>query len=269
MAKAFLKWAGGKRWFISRENDRLPAADEFNRYIEAFLGGGSVFFYLEPQEALLSDCNRELIETYTALRDHFEEVYQMLLQHQENDSRDYYYEVRQAIPNNQVERAARMIYMNKVCFNGIYRVNGRGLFNVPYGSGNDVRFNRETFENASNALQGIELVHQDFRETIQAAQENDFLFCDPPYAVRTENSFVGYNANTFNWESQQTLATEITNAANRNVKVMMTNVDHPDVRALYDDEIFEMESVSRICRIAGGLDGRRSYPELIVTANLE
>ena len=131
MAKPFLKWAGGKKWFVNQERDRLLL--DFNRYIEPFLGGGSVFFYINPQQAILSDINAELVNAYICLRDEFESVYKKLHIHQIHNSEEYYYIIRDRQTRTNATSAARTIYLNKACFNGVYRVNRDGKFNVPYG----------------------------------------------------------------------------------------------------------------------------------------
>ena len=268
MAEAFLKWAGGKRWFVQNESHRLPDKTEFNKYYEPFLGGGSVFFYIEPKIATLSDCNDELIKTFLAIRDDFEAVYQELCVHQDNDCKDYYYQVRSNIYADPVKAAARMIYMNNVCFNGIYRVNKDGLFNVPYGSGKKAKFNYEKLKESSEALRGKEIVVQDYLTSINQANDDDFVFCDPPYAVKTDDSFVGYNRKTFNWEDQEKLAEAVIRAAERGVKIMITNVAADEVVKLYDPNVFSLDYVDRKCRIAGGTAGRKIYKELIATANI-
>ena len=268
MAEAFLKWAGGKRWFVKHEKYRLPLNLTFNRYIEPFLGGGSIFFYLEPSVALLSDNNEELIRTYIALRDDFDGVFRLLEKHQANHSKEYYYDIRAAFPSNHIEAAARMIYLNKACFNGIYRVNKKGDFNVPFGKRKTVFFDYQKMKDASMALKHAIIVKQDYSISIDEAEEGDFVFCDPPYALKTADSFVGYNANSFGWEDQIQLAEALQNAANRGVKIMITNVFAPEVRQLYDEATFSVGVTSRKCSIAGGVEGRRSYPELIATANM-
>ncbi len=268
MAEAFLKWAGGKKWFINNESHRLPDVDSFNRYIEPFLGGGSVFFHLEPAVSLLSDYNQELIRTYIVLRDSFENLYELLEAHQRNNSKEYYYEIRKLEPKDHVEAAARMIYLNKACFNGIYRVNKKGEFNVPYGSYRSITFDFQKLKKASNALKNAEIVAREYNLSIDEAKEGDFVFCDPPYALKTAESFVGYNANTFGWEDQIKLAESLQRAAEQGVKVMVTNVDAPEVRALYNEATFSIDMVSRKCTIAGGNAGRKKYSELIATANI-
>lgn len=233
MAKPFLKWAGGKKWFVNQERDRLLL--DFNRYIEPFLGGGSVFFYINPQQAILSDINAELVNAYICLRDEFESVYKKLHIHQIHNSEEYYYIIRDRQTRTNATSAARTIYLNKACFNGVYRVNRDGKFNVPYGKVKNLIFDRNALQESSIALRGTEILCQDFEATIDQAEQNDFIFCDPPYAVLNEdNRFVSYTANLFSWNDQVRLSHALNRAAQRGVKILMTNVDHQAVRALYE-----------------------------------
>lgn len=268
MSNAFLKWVGGKRWFVNRENQRFPT--EYNRYIEPFLGGGAVFFYLEPQEAILSDINSELINTYIAVRDELDSVYRNLGIHARNHCKDYFYQVRSRSTRTLATSAARMIYLNKSCFNGIYRVNKQGRFNVPYGTEDSISFDYENLRKSSLILQNAHLLCQDFEITIDLAQEDDFIFCDPPYVVVDEdNRFVGYNPDAFSWADQIRLVNVLERAKDRNVKIIMTNVDHPKVRRLYENvQGFTLDTVQRQCYISGTVEGRTAYQELIVTANI-
>ncbi|MBE7065680.1 MAG: Dam family site-specific DNA-(adenine-N6)-methyltransferase [Ruminococcaceae bacterium] len=268
MSEAFLKWAGGKKWFINRQKQIFPV--EYNRYIEPFLGGGSVFFYLKPQNAILSDINEELINTYIAVRDDFEHVYQNLKMHSKKHCENYYYEIRQRKTRCLATSAARMIYLNKTCFNGIYRVNKDGIFNVPCGTQKEICFEYEKLLKSSMVLKKAQILCQDFEQTIDLAQAGDFIFCDPPYTVMDEeNRFVGYNADVFSWRDQIRLAAALRCAREKKAKIIMTNIDHPNVRALYENlDGFKLCSIQRKCFISGTLDGRRDYKELIVTANL-
>lgn len=266
MHGSFLKWAGGKNWLVSNEATRFPVS--FNRYVEPFLGGGSVFFYLSPNEAILSDINEELISTYNAIKNDYEKVFINLKRHQNNNSKDYYYQVRASNPRKEYTRAARMIYLNKTCFNGIYRVNKDGEFNVPYGTKRQVYFDKNQFCKIAGVLKKASIKCQDFETTINMAEGGDFLFCDPPYAVIDENNrFIGYNAEQFRWSDQERLAQCLIHAKDRGVLIMMTNVDHPRVRELYDNSGFNMDVVDRKCAISGRNSGRKNYKELIVTAN--
>ena len=253
MAKPFLKWAGGKKWFVNQERDRLLL--DFNRYIEPFLGGGSVFFYINPQQAILSDINAELVNAYICLRDEFESVYKKLHIHQIHNSEEYYYIIRDRQTRTNATSAARTIYLNKACFNGVYRVNRDGKFNVPYGKVKNLIFDRNALQESSIALRGTEILCQDFEATIDQAEQNDFIFCDPPYAVLNEdNRFVSYTANLFSWNDQVRLSHALNRAAQRGVKILMTNVDHQAVRALYEVlHGFELEVVERKCVISSQL----------------
>lgn len=268
MGETFLKWAGGKRWFVNHEHHRLPT--EYNNYFEPFLGGGSVFFNMKPEHAYLNDINQELIGTYIAVRDEAEKVCEYLKEHERNHSKDYYYSIREAEVHDSAEKAARMIYLNKSCFNGIYRVNKKGKFNVPYGTDRKIVFNREDIIRSSQILRGAELTCQDFQHTIEMAQRDDFLFCAPPYTVINEDDrFIGYNADVFKWDDQIRLARALENAMIRGVKIIMTNVDHPAVRDLYEHiDGFLLDTGERSCLISGTKEGRKRYKELIVSANL-
>ena len=267
MENTFLKWAGGKNWFVKNQSFRLP--EQFNRYIDPFLGGGSVFFYLEPEEAILSDVNAELITTYQAIQNDWERLDQKLRGHARNHSEEYYYYVRNQRPRTATSIAARMIYLNRTCFNGIYRVNRNGVFNVPIGSKSTVITGLERFEERSRVLENAIIRCCDFEETIDEALDGDFIFCDPPYVIREEQSFVGYTQNLFNWDDQIRLADALERAKNRNVKILMTNVNHESVRELYDGrDGFIMDEVTRFSSISGRTTGRREYLELIVSANL-
>lgn len=268
MAKPFLKWAGGKGWFVFREGDRLPI--HYNCYVEPFLGGGSVFFHMNPEHAILSDINAELINAYVCMRDEFNSVYQNLKIHERKNSEDYYYKLRNRKTRTNATKAARTIYLNKACFNGIYRVNSDGRFNVPFGTARNIHFIRHELEEASNLLRNAEIHNQDFEITINRANENDFIFCDPPYAVLDEdNRFVGYTADLFSWNDQIRLSNALDRARQRGAQILMTNVDHPAVRALYEgNQGFVLNTVERKCVISGTNEGRKNYNELIVTANM-
>lgn len=267
MDSTFLKWAGGKNWFVRQCADLLPA--DYNRYIDPFLGGGSVFFYLEPEISVLSDINEELITTYRAIQTNWREVRRQLRIHANRHNEQYYYLVRNSDPRADSTIAARMIYLNRTCFNGIYRVNRQGRFNVPIGSHINVILPTDQFERRSEILQGATLFCRDFEETIDEAEEGDLLFCDPPYAVLEEQRFVGYTRNLFDWNCQERLAHSLYRAQTRGVKIVLTNVNHPAVRALYNDDRFEIVEVNRFCSISGRAGGRQQYSEMVVRANID
>ncbi len=267
MNNTFLKWAGGKNWFVRTQGYRIPK--QYNRYIDPFLGGGSLYFYLEPPQAIINDINEELITTYQAIKDSWEDVERNLKIHAHKHNREYYYIMRKRKTRKNTTIAARMIYLNRTCFNGIYRVNARGNFNVPIGTHNNVLLPTDEFQKRSNILQNAQIICGDFEPVIDMANYNDFLFCDPPYAVISEeHRFVGYTKQTFDWNDQIRLANALERARQRGAKIIMTNVNHLAIRQLYLNKSFLLEEISRFSSISGEKKGRQQYSELIVSANL-
>lgn len=270
MGNTFLKWPGGKNWFIKHLNTILPENFQYNRYIDPFVGGGSVFFALNPQEALLADINEELIRTYQAVRDNCEQVKRMLNNHMKKHNEAYYYQIRNTNYRTPVSIAARMIYLNHTCFNGIYRVNKEGKFNVPIGNNNLVHFDSNYLDEKSQTLHNKEILCQNYLDTINEARQDDFLFCDPPYVVKNEeNRFVGYTSNLFSWEDQVYLAEALQNAANRGVKILETNVNHRSIVKLYKTiPGVHLKKINRYTSISGTKEARTQYSELIITINI-
>lgn len=259
----FLKWPGGKRWFIANHAQLLPT--KFNRYIEPFLGGGSVFFHLKPTQALLSDLNPELIETYEAIRDGWSALSYRLAFHQANHCDKYYYTVRESRPRLPVTKAARLIYLNRTCFNGIYRVNLNGKFNVPRGTKKAVLLETDDFEQASALLANAEIRISDFEPIIDQANEDDLVFADPPYTVRHNvNGFLKYNEQLFSWDDQIRLADALARARERGAKVVLTNANHHSVRGLYRDRGFVLKAVSRYSSISADPKCRKQFEELVI-----
>jgi DNA adenine methylase len=231
--KPFLKWAGGKRLLLG---EILPLAEiaSTGRYFEPFLGSGALFFALEPENAYLSDANAELIEVFAAVKDDVEGVIGRLARMVPSEER--YYEIRRSRPRSATGKAARFIYLNKTCFNGLYRVNKDGEFNVPYGrhSAQLAVCDREQLRAASAALAAAELHSGDFAEACAVAQETDFVYFDPPYTTAHKNNgFVEYNAKVFSWRDQQRLAETVRELVHRGVNVMVSNADHPSITRLY------------------------------------
>ncbi len=260
----FLKWVGGKRWLVDSKQLEVPRS--YRRYIEPFLGGGAVFFRIRPRAALLSDLNSRLIECYEVVRDDPEQIKLLLEAHASGHSKDYYYEVRAKAFGTKLERAGQFLYLNRTCFNGIYRENLRGEFNVPKGSKDTVLFDNDDFLAWSNALQGVSLETKDFEVAIDEANEGDFVFADPPYTVRhNRNGFIKYNQKMFSWEDQQRLARALKSAAERGVNFVLTNADHPVVRELYEG-FEEKRSVARTSLVAANATNRSKTTELLVSS---
>src|SRR6266852_5391210 len=163
----FLKWAGGKRWFVARYLDVLPS--QFNRYIEPFVGSGALFFALTPSRAILADLNADLIATYSAIKNDWKRVVGILAEYHKRHSKEFYYLVRSSRPRTLHCRAARFIYLNRTCWNGLYRVNRRGEFNVPVGTKEKVLLDADDFCQASVLLKGASLITSDFESVISRA----------------------------------------------------------------------------------------------------
>jgi DNA adenine methylase len=258
----FLKWAGGKRWFTERHLDLLP--ENYERYIEPFLGSGAVFFSEKPTSAVLSDLNPDLIATYRAVRDNPTEIQALLQLHHNSHDKIYYYKVRGEKPKDELALAAWFLYLNRTCFNGLYRVNLKNEFNVPIGTKTQVVLPTDNFDLISKRLSNVELACVDFEETIDQAGSGDFVFVDPPYTVKHNlNGFIKYNQKIFSWEDQVRLRDAIVRAVNRGAKVMITNANHQSVRELYQD-IGEQKALARSSVLAASANFRANVDELMV-----
>lgn len=261
----FLKWAGGKRWFVQKYEQVLPK--QYDRYIEPFLGGGSVFFHLKPKKALLGDCNQDLIDTYKGIKKDHIKIVEILSEHHRHHDEDYYYKIRASKPQELIEKAAKFIYLNRTCFNGIYRVNRFGEFNVPKGSKSNVLLDTDDFQSLSQLLHRASLKACDFEKLIDQAGEGDFVFADPPYTVRHNlNGFIKYNEKLFSWGDQIRLAAALTRARKRGAQIICTNANHESVRELYSSTLFGLNVVSRYSSISAKTTSRNQYEELVVTA---
>jgi len=261
----FLKWAGGKRWLINKHPELFP--EEFNRYIEPFIGGGSVYFYVKPKSAIIGDLNKELIDTYLALKNDWKQVESYLKLYQKKHSKEYYYLEREKEYRSPYKKAARLIYLNRTCWNGLYRVNKKGKFNVPIGTKTNVILEDDNFSLTAKQLYETEVIHADFELIVERSNYNDFLFADPPYTVsHNKNAFIKYNEQLFSWEDQKRLFNALLRAKARGVKVLSTNAAHYDVIDLYKND-FEIQTISRASVIAGKASARKNYEEIIIKAN--
>ena len=245
MARPFLKWAGGKTQLLPQLRAATPP--HIQTYYEPFLGGGALFFALQREgrfeRAVLTDLNDELINAFAQVRDAVGEVIAALRAHEMNYGTapqrraDYFYDVRQnAQLGFPVERAARTIFLNKTCFNGLYRVNSQGEFNVPHGSyAKPTICDEDGLRAASAALQEVELRTADFECAIRDAQAGDFVYFDPPYVpVSDTSNFTAYTADLFGLGEQERLADAAAELAARGVRFLLSNSNHPDVQNLYE-----------------------------------
>lgn len=259
----FLKWAGGKRWLTESHLNIFP--ESYKNYYEPFLGSGAVFFALQPIKSTLSDLNSELIETYCAIKEDWTKVFERLEAHHKKHSKDYYYKVRSSKPRTAHTRAARFIYLNRTCWNGLYRVNLKGEFNVPIGTKQNAILPTDDFKLLSDNLKNSCLLTGDFETTIDLAEGGDLLFVDPPYTVKHNlNGFVKYNEKIFSWEDQIRLSECLKRAASRGCKIIATNAYHPAVTELYEEH-FNINALDRHSVIAASSTYRGRYEELLIT----
>jgi len=268
-AVPFLRWAGGKRWLVKDHSNVFPK--QYGRYIEPFLGSGAVFFHLQPAKAILGDSNAELIDTYRAVREHARGLRTSLLHHQKLHtlSSDHYYNIRALSPHTLVERASRTIYLNRTCFNGIYRVNQSGEFNVPKGNRDSVIKFTDDFAALSKLLANADLRVSDFEPLIDEAKKGDLIFADPPYTIRHNlNGFVKYNEVMFSWRDQERLAAALRRASVRGAKIVATNANHSSIRQLYPTSKFKLVSRKRPSLISANSTSRGRFNELIITSNI-
>ena len=258
----FLKWAGGKRWLAPRINDVVKLIN--GKYIEPFLGSGAIFFSLRPSSALLSDANEELINTYIAIRDDPQKVFELLKLHQRKHCSDYFYKIRDYRPREKYHKAARFIYLNRTCWNGLYRVNLHGTFNVPIGTKSNVLMTSDDWPAVSRLLSSADIKSQDFEAAIDSAERGDLVFADPPYTVKHNlNGFIKYNNALFSWDDQIRLRDALMRAKQRGARIISTNACHESVRDLYKDG-FETEPLSRASVLAGSAVHRGRYEELFI-----
>ncbi|RMH68350.1 MAG: DNA adenine methylase [Gemmatimonadetes bacterium] len=252
--KPFLKWAGGKQQLLAQYDPFFPA--EIPRYFEPFVGSGAVFFHLFSDGKLtgdifLSDTNHDLINTYRVLRDQPEQLIAYLARHKKKHSNTYYYEVRNLDRQKKVlsdlERAARLIYLNKTCYNGLYRVNRKGQFNVPIGRYQNPKiYDPEALRAASKALQNATLYTLNFRAVAGKAQAGDFVYFDPPYDPLSKTAnFTGYTAEDFRETDQHELAKVFAQLTAKGCKCMLSNAYTPFILDLYAPYRIEIVQATR------------------------
>ena len=259
--KPFVKWAGGKRSLVPILKRYLPH-ETIGTYFEPFIGGGALFFALRTRidKAALSDMNIELMIAYKMIQKRPQDLLACLREHQQSHSREYYYEVRKEEPADPVQLAARFIYLNRTCYNGLYRVNQSGRFNVPLGKYQDPVIADETnIPAVSRALQGVPLVSQSF-ECIQPAAR-DFVYCDPPY----DGTYDQYTDMRFAADEQKRLETTARDWGCRRVKVMLSNADTLLIRNLYQPPMWRVHEVNAPRVINRQGSQRQPITELVIT----
>lgn len=270
-ARPFLKWAGGKQQLLAQYEPYFPAG--FARYLEPFVGGGAVFFHLWNTgrlsgQVFLCDSNAELINAYVVVRDRVDEILGLLAIHKERHSREHYYETRNLDRDggdlSDVERAARTIYLNRTCYNGLYRVNSLGQFNAPLGSyENPGIVYEDALRAASAALKNVGLAVGGFERSLDLAEKGDFVYLDPPYdPISRTASFTAYTANSFRDEDQRRLAGVFSRLSERGCLCMLSNSYTPFIMELYGG--FRVEVVRASRAINSDANGRGSVKEVVV-----
>jgi len=264
--KPFLKWAGGKQQIVKHLLARLPGNVKERTYREPFLGGGSLFFALQPKKAVISDANEHLIHCYKWVRERPNLIAEYLRDHEQKNSEEYYYKVREFYnkATNSAAQAARFIYLNKACFNGIFRVNMNGIYNVPYGKRKHPAFpSIDHLGNVSKALESATLLVKSFEDALRGVNKNDFVYLDPPYPPLNSTSyFTHYTSDKFNNKDQEKLASVVKDLDRTGCLFMISNADTERIQQLY--KRFRIMPLS-VTRFITCKSTRHKVDELVIT----
>jgi DNA adenine methylase len=274
LPRPFVKWAGGKRQLLEALERHFP--ETFGTYYESFLGGGAVFFYLVGKRsrfnAVLSDINEELINTYRVIKAQVEDLITRLELYKANYEmapESYYYEARADEPQDDVERAARLIFLNRTCYNGLYRVNSAGKFNVPFGRYKNPRIvDKENLRTVSKVLNrsNAELLSVDYQEATKNAKEGDFIYFDPPYQpVSVTANFTSYTDSGFSIKDQERLGDWFRKLGKRGCKILLSNSDTEQVVRIYNG--YDAHRVQALRAISCKGDQRKGHTELIIVSD--
>ncbi len=270
--RPFLKWVGGKRQLLGELRARVGQASFTGRYHEPFVGGGALFFDLYctglpgRKKAYLSDSNKRLIEAYEGVQRDVEGLIRRLNKHKAAHGKDYYYEVRGEVPDNPIARAARLIYLNKTCFNGLFRENSKGGFNVPMGNyKNPMICDAPNLRAVAEALCRVKVEQRPFASVLDEARPGDFVYFDPPYdPVSKTSSFTAYHKGNFGEESQRELAEVFGELTKRGVRALLSNSYTPLIRKLYGGRGHTVEKVHAARMVNSRGDRRGKVAEALV-----
>ena len=259
----FIRWAGGKRWLANRIDNFLPL--KFNNYHEPFLGGGAIYFHIQPKNhAFLSDLNFDLINAFQQIKQGPLRV----IEHLDNleNSEHSYYEIRAVASSSETFNAAKFIFLNKTCYNGIYRVNNNGVFNVPYGHNASITvYELDNILAVSSTLKRATIKCQDFSEALNQIEKGDFVFLDPPYTVaHNNNGFIEYNQKIFTWTDQERLADMINIIRRKGAYFILTNAVHDSIVKLYD-KLGKRYELDRHSTITSQIGKRKKRSEYLIT----
>ena len=257
------RWAGGKQWLVKYLAGKVDL-DQFTSYIEPFVGGGALLFYFHPQKAWISDSNHHLIETYKSLRKNPEEIISII---QEWDfSEQEYYHIRNLIPDNPSLSAARFIYLNHTSYNGLYRENRFGMYNVPWGHRNTIDIDFSNLREVSRYLQTIHIRNRDFARCIDDVQAGSLVFLDPPYTItHNKNGFIAYNQKIFRLSDQYRLSYLIDKIKSKGAYYILTNAAHEEVIRIFKKKDDHVSFLSRASLIGGRNAARGQYEECVFT----
>ena len=261
-----IKWVGGKRQLMFELLKNMP--ENYNRYFEPFIGGGALFFELQPNKAYISDMNKELINLYQVVRDNVDELIADLQKH--DITKEYFMEIRNIDRTDEyenwsdIQKASRFIYLNRTCFNGMYRVNSKGEFNVPFGHYKNPRIlDENNLINCSNLLQRTEIKHADFSKILKKVKKDDFVYFDPPYVPLSEtSSFTSYTKDGFDMDMQFKLRDVCDELDTMGVKFLLSNSDTKLVNELYEN--YNIKKVFASRQINANADGRGKITEVLV-----
>jgi len=272
LAQPFLKWAGGKRQLLPVIKEYLPK--KFTQYYEPFVGAGAVLFSLQPKKSVLNDTNGELINCYRVIKDHPEELLDLCQRHREKNSQGHFYSLREQDRRDDfqhrspLERAARIIYLNKTCFNGLFRVNSSGQFNVPYGNySNPLIADPAVIKSVSAYLnqRDVKILEGDFAKAVSNARKGAFIYFDPPYhPISDTSSFTGYSVNGFGEAEQVRLKELCDKLTERGCQVLVSNSSASLIKDIYSDRKYEIVEVKASRAINAVASRRGKINELLI-----
>lgn len=271
--KPFVKWAGGKRQLIPILNQNLP--ESFGTYYEPFLGGGALLFHIltdkNGQKCNISDLNSDLVLAYTTIRDRIDALITSLKNHEKNyqkDSESYYYSIRESNPRSEIEKTSRLIFLNRTCFNGLYRVNSKGKFNVPLGKySNPNIINEENLRAVSHILQSsrISIKCRDFEAVLRDAKKGDLVYFDPPYQpVSATANFTSYTNKDFTYDDLTRLAELCLKLDSRGCKVLLSNSDSKEVADIFAQNPWKITKIEANRSINSNSKKRTGHFELLI-----
>ena len=271
--KPFVKWAGGKRQLISVLNENLPKS--FGTYFEPFLGGGALLFNMltekNKQKCSISDLNSDLVLSYTTIRDRVDDLISSLKQHEKyykKDSKSYYYSIRESNPKNEIEKTSRLLFLNRTCFNGLYRVNSKGKFNVPLGKYTNPNIvNEDNLRSVSHILTSskVKIQCRDFEAVLRDAKKGDLVYFDPPYQPITETAnFTSYTNKNFTFDDLNRLADLCMKLDSKGCNVLLSNSNSKEVADIFSSKSWKISKIKANRSINSNSNKRTGHFELLI-----